>query len=104
MSRASRSVLSAALLCCLNLPGVPLHAQGRGQPLALPDGPGKDIVQAQCTKCHALGLIANAGGNTQQGWQDLFSTMVALPTDQRSQVAQYLAAHISVGSIRIPVR
>src|SRR5262245_31733461 len=29
---------------------------GRGQ-VALPDGPGKEAVQMQCTKCHALGLI-----------------------------------------------
>ena len=93
MSRASLSVLSAALLSCLAVSVVPVHTQGRGQALVLPDGPGKDIVQAQCTKCHALGLIASAGGNTRQGWQELFGTMIVLPTDQRSQVAEYLAAH-----------
>ena len=93
MSRASLSVLSAALLSCLSLSVVSVHTQGRGQALVLPDGPGKDIVQAQCTKCHALGLIANAGGNTRRGWQDLFGTMVVLPADQSAQVAEYLAAH-----------
>ena len=61
------------------------------RPSALPDGPGKEIVQAQCTKCHALGLIANSGGYTRQGWDDLFSTMVVLPDDQKAQVADYLA-------------
>src|SRR5437870_9496933 len=64
----------------------PVQTQGRGQPLALPDGTGKDIVQAQCTKCHALGLIANSGGFTRQGWEELIGTMVALPTDQKVQV------------------
>ena len=45
------------------------HGQGRGRgaaPPTLPDGPGKDAVQAQCTKCHALGLIANSGGFTSK--------------------------------------
>jgi virginiamycin B lyase len=67
------------------------QGRGRGQAISLPDGPGKDTVQAQCTKCHALGLIANSGGFTRQGWDELFSTMVALPTAERSQVADYLA-------------
>jgi virginiamycin B lyase len=65
--------------------------QGRGQTLALPDGPGKDIVQARCTKCHALGLLARSGGYTRQGWEELLSTMVALPKDQTAEVAEYLA-------------
>jgi hypothetical protein len=67
----------------------PVHTQGRGQgrgaAVTLPDGAGKDVVQAQCTKCHALGLIANSGGNTRQGWEDLIGTMVLLPGDQKSQ-------------------
>jgi virginiamycin B lyase len=65
--------------------------QGRGQTLALPDGPGKETVQAQCTKCHALGLIPRSGGYSRQGWEELFSTMVALPKNQSAEVAEYLA-------------
>jgi virginiamycin B lyase len=57
----------------------------------LPDGPGKDEIQAQCTKCHALGLIVNAGGNSRQEWIDLFSTMVKLPNEQRDAIGDYLA-------------
>ncbi len=63
---------------------------GRGQ-INLPDGPGKDAVQGECSKCHALGLIANAGGNTKQEWVDLFGTMVKLPTDQQNAIGDYLA-------------
>ena len=63
---------------------------GRGQ-VALPDGPGKEEVQTQCTKCHALGLISNSGGNTKQEWAELFGTMVNLPNDQRDAIAEYLA-------------
>jgi virginiamycin B lyase len=67
------------------------QGRGRGQAITLPDGPGKDAVQAQCTKCHALGLIANSGGYTRQGWEELFGTMVALPAAEKTEVAEYLA-------------
>jgi virginiamycin B lyase len=69
------------------------RGQGRGQSFGLPDGAGKDVVQTQCTKCHALGLIANSGGFTRQGWEDLIGTMVMLPSDQKTQVSTYLAAN-----------
>ena len=58
---------------------------GRGQ-ATLPDGPDREEVQMQCTKCHALGLIANASGNTKQEWADLLGTMVKLPNDQREAI------------------
>jgi virginiamycin B lyase len=69
----------------------PARTQGRGQPIQIPDGPGKETVQTTCTGCHALNLIVNSGGYTRQGWQDLFGTMVTLPNDQRTVVADYLA-------------
>lgn len=69
------------------------RGQGRGQALTLPDGAGKDAVQAECTKCHALGLIANSGGYTRQGWDELIGTMVKLPADQHAQVVTYLAGN-----------
>ena len=72
------------------------RGQGRGQAIALPDGPGKAAVQTQCTKCHALGLIANAGGYTRQGWEDLFGTMVALPAAEKTEIAEYLAKHSNI--------
>jgi virginiamycin B lyase len=95
MSRRSLLLTVAGVLCFLVLSGRSAHmqgrGQGRGQVVSLPEGPGKEIVQAQCTRCHALGLIANSGGYTQQGWGDLFGTMVVLPPDQKTQVAEYLA-------------
>ena len=40
-------------LACLALVGV--GAQGRGQQqVAMPDGPGREMVQATCSKCHGL--------------------------------------------------
>ena len=85
----------AVVLLCLAGIGVisDVHGQGRGRgaALTLPDGPGKDALQAQCTKCHALGLIANSGGFNQQGWDELIGTMVSLPAAQKSEITAYLA-------------
>jgi virginiamycin B lyase len=95
MSTKSFLPLAAAFLCFFVFSVSPVHTQGRGQgrgqAITLPDGPGKEIVQAECTKCHALGLIANSGGYTRPGWEELFGTMVVLPSDQKGQVAEYLA-------------
>jgi virginiamycin B lyase len=72
---------------------VAAHAQrGRGQ-VQLPDGPGKPVVEANCTACHGLFLIPGAAGYDQRGWHDLIGTMVALPDAEMTQAAQYLAAH-----------
>ena len=94
MSTTRWSTIGIAILCLASI-GVArqVNAQGRGRgaPLTLPDGPGKETVQAQCTKCHALGLIANSGGFTKQGWDELIGTMVSLPTAQRSEISDYLA-------------
>src|SRR6266545_3826901 len=68
-------------------------AQGRGQPVQLPDGNGKEIVEKTCSTCHGLNLITGSWGNTQAGWQELFGSMVALPKDQPDTVAAYLATH-----------
>src|SRR5262245_20510553 len=93
MARTSFAPLTLALIALLALSIRPVHTQGRGQPLTLPDGAGKDIVQAQCTKCHALGLIANSGGFTRGGWEELIGTMVVLPSEQKTAVATYLASN-----------
>src|SRR5262249_8029133 len=69
------------------------QGRGRGAALTLPDGPGKDAVQTQCTKCHALGLIANSGGSPKQDWDQLIGTMVSLPPVQKSEIADYLATN-----------
>lgn len=79
------------LVCLSSVTPVQSQGRGRGQAVALPDGPGKDAVQAQCTKCHGLGQIANSGGDTRQGWEDLIATMVALPAESKAEVSEYLA-------------
>jgi len=93
-----------------------IHAQGRGrgQVITLPDGAGKAAVEAQCTKFHALGLIANSGGYTRQGWEELFATMVALPPAEKTEIAEYLAKNfpeqprpkpvVIPGAVRVTMR
>src|ERR1700694_1905689 len=66
-------------------------ARGGGQSAALPEGEGKEMAQTLCTKCHAVNLITNSGGYTRQGWEELFTTMVAVPKDQAAVLAGYLA-------------
>lgn len=74
-----------------------IGAQGRGQPaVALPDGAGKELVSAKCVSCHGLNLITNSWGNTREGWQSLFGSMMNLPKDEADTIAGYLAAHFSV--------
>ena len=77
--------------------GLPAPTQGqRGQEVQLPAGPGQQMVQSTCTACHQLSLIANSPGYTAQGWEKLFSSMVALSSAQAGVVARYLATNFPV--------
>jgi virginiamycin B lyase len=67
--------------------------QGQRGQTPLPDGPGRDLVATTCNQCHSLNLIAGSWGYTQEGWQQLFSSMVAMPGIQASVVADYLATN-----------
>src|SRR4051794_36303330 len=64
---------------------------GRGPAPELPEGAGKEIVQQRCGQCHSLALITNSG-YARDEWVSLFTTMVSLPTDDATKVADYLAA------------
>src|ERR1700693_6408124 len=80
-------VCSAVLFSVL-----PARSQGRGgPPPTIPDGPGKEVVEVQCTRCHTVGNIVNSGGFTRQGWEETFGAMVQLPKDQVALVSEYLA-------------
>ena len=85
----------AAGTACLYLAlTIGVGAQGRGQQaVQLPDGNGKELVQAACSTCHGLNLITSSWGNTQAGWGELLSSMVALPKDRADVITAYLAAH-----------
>ena len=81
-------VCSAVLLSVL-----PAHSQNQppSPGPAIPDGPGKEVVSVQCTRCHNTSFIVNSGGFTRQKWEELFTTMVDLPKAQIALVSEYLA-------------
>jgi len=110
MSRFSRLILTAASLGVVVTVAVQAQAPAGGrqggpgqQAITLPDGTGKDLVQAACTKCHGLNQITNSTGYTRDKWHELFATMVKLPDPQVAAVSQYLAAHFPPKPGREPV-
>ena len=69
----SRVLLHLSLVVaplCATHASTALAQRGGGAAVNLPDGPGKEIVQTVCARCHGLGLIVN-DGYTRQEWQQL---------------------------------
>ncbi len=106
MSRFLSLLLTVALFCA----AVTVAVQGQGrrggrgqQAVALPDGPGKDVVQAACGSCHGVNQITGAAGYSRDGWQDLIGSMVKLPDAQLASASQYLAMHFPPKPGREPV-
>ncbi len=72
---------------------VPVQAQ-RSQPVSLPDGEGKRLVESACASCHGLNLITRSPGyDTAEEWRDIMATMVELADAQEETVVNYLVAH-----------
>jgi cytochrome c5 len=65
-------------------------------PVALPSGPGKELVEARCTACHDLERVASATRQKSQ-WPALVANMVnrgAVATPEEAQaISSYLASH-----------
>lgn len=96
MPRIFLSLAAVAYLCSVVLAGQdagPGGRGGRGAAVTLPDGNGRELVQTMCTKCHGLNLITNSWGYTQQGWEAVFTSMVAVPASERPVIAAYLATN-----------
>ena len=73
---------------------VPAQAQRpQVQPVQLPEGDGKQLVEAACASCHRLNLVTTSGGYTAAGWLELIRSMAALPGEQASAIADYLGKH-----------
>ena len=66
----------------------------RAQP-ALPDGPGRALVESACTRCHGVDRIARSGYD-RAGWSNVVAMMrnagAQLPADRVDAVVDYLAA------------
>ena len=74
---------------------VALAGTGAGQsPPVLPEGPGKELVEAVCTACHTLERVA-AKRATKAEWQDKVLEMLQEDPDitqqERDQIVEYLA-------------
>ena len=69
---------------------VPAGAQG------LPEGPGKEAIEASCTLCHGLSYITQSS-KSLSGWRDIVSDMMArgapLTKEEFEAVLPYLAMH-----------
>src|ERR1700686_1093647 len=83
MSKNFYVVLTAALLCS----ALPAMAQ------QLPEGPGKELAQANCNICHTL-LSRVGAGYTPEGWNTVLHMMInqgaPLPADQIEPLKAYL--------------
>ena len=71
----------------------PLSAQ---QPPQLPDGPGKEILEKQCSTCHTIEVIV-AQRNDAAEWKRLVLNMIdrgaELTEEQVPVVTEYLATN-----------
>ena len=84
--RVQKALLLSAIFLCFVLP-----ARSQSQ---LPDGNGKETVQAVCTQCHGLETVTRAR-MTPGEWRNVVTQMVAqgapLTEDQIAVVSDYLA-------------
>jgi virginiamycin B lyase len=100
MRRLSIAAAAGALACGL----APLAAQAQSQPSDLPDGAGKELVEATCTTCHETDQISRSSGYDRAGWGELIGTMVDLAGSpkERDAIAEYLATHFPPHAARAP--
>jgi cytochrome c5 len=67
---------------------------GQAPPPTLPEGPGKELVEAICTACHTLERVVAKRG-TKAEWQDKVLEMLQEDPDitqkERDQIVEYLA-------------
>ena len=86
VKRFALASVAGMLLCC----ALPVRSQN----VTLPDGPGKDAVQASCTPCHGLGQVVRAGYDSA-GWRNVVAMMTnagaKLPPERVDDVVAYLA-------------
>ena len=93
MRTSMLAAFSTTTIVWLLVFSAPATGQRGGEAVSLPDGAGKQLVEATCAKCHGLNLITSSWGNSKQGWHELIGTMVALPKDQADTITTYLATN-----------
>jgi virginiamycin B lyase len=88
---SARWFLTGALALAL----AQLGGQGRAVAVELPEGEGRDLVEAICIGCHQTNQITRSSGYTADGWRELAGTMIDLSggPDEERQIVEYLAAY-----------
>jgi virginiamycin B lyase len=75
-----------------------------GRAEELPDGEGRELVEAICTGCHQTNQILRSSGYTADGWKELAATMIDLSegTEEEQQIVAYLAERFPPNDRRAP--
>ena len=69
----------------------------------LPEGAGKQLVEAHCSSCHATNRISSSLGYSQSDWQALIATMLDLSDNpNQAKITGYLAEHFPPSTQRNP--
>lgn len=99
LKRASKTLASTVFAV-----GAVAAAPTWGQSSALPDAPGKDLVEAACTGCHPVDRILRSSGYDRAGWEELIATMIDLSdiVEDRDAIVGYLSAQYPPSDRRAP--
>jgi virginiamycin B lyase len=75
-----------------------------GMAAELPDGDGRDLVEAICTGCHNTNQILRSSGYSADEWKELTGTMIDLSggAEEQQQIVAYLAEHFPPNDRRTP--
>jgi len=65
-----------------------------GRPVSLPAGPGKDLVEAQCSVCHGLDRVAFSKRSTAE-WDKILRRMVFLGATASADDTRAMSAYLS---------
>src|SRR3954462_15943729 len=86
-----RTPFTASLMVVSICVLTPVAAQAQ----SLPEGAGKQTVEAVCSGCHQTNMITQSSGYTRDGWKELTSTMINLSPspDTQNAIFYYLAWH-----------
>ncbi|HEX2257007.1 MAG TPA: hypothetical protein VHG92_09990 [Afifellaceae bacterium] len=79
---------------------VAAQAQSGGQ---LPEGHGRDLVEATCSGCHGVNMIERSSGYSRDGWAELIASMIDLSgSEELETITAYLAEHFPASDRRAP--
>jgi virginiamycin B lyase len=80
-----------------------MPATALAQVAGLPQGEGRELVEATCSGCHQPALIERSSGYTQSGWRELILTMIDLSgSPELETISAYLASHFPPRGTRAP--